>query len=81
MMLCQICFHVICILCLFPFKKPNTSASSLYLKINQFGASRHFHLNALIFPLRLHKGAQAIYVNIISYKCVFNGFNSPFKKS
>lgn len=27
--------------------------------------------------LRLHKGVQATYVNIISYKCVFNGFNSP----
>lgn len=37
----------------------------------------HFHLNVLISSLRLHKGVQAIYVNIISYKCVFNGFNSP----
>ena len=46
-----------------------------YVKEGRF--QRHFHLNALLSPLRLHKGAQAIYVNIISYKCVFNGFNSP----
>lgn len=29
---------------------------------------------AHLSPLR---GVQATYVNIISYKCVFNGFNSP----
>lgn len=51
------------------------SGLSGYVKEGSF--RRHFHLNALISPLRLHKGVQAIYVNIISYKCVFNGFNSP----
>lgn len=80
MILCPIYFHVICILCLFSFlKKPNTNALSLYLKINQLGVSGHFHLNALISPLRLHKGNQAIYVNIIPYVSLM-GLIHPLKK-